>query len=682
MARAQNYVSFRFEATSKSVDQDRHGENGANKFSGRNRMTRCIVVLGAAGTGKSTLVDKLCGLEGGQAPAATPYDIRPAHFTFIGDDWTVLDCPGSLEFMQQAMDAMLVADAAVICVSPQPEQAVLAAPYIRLVESAGVPAFLLVNRVDEAQAPARDIVEALQSYSRHPVVLRQIPIREGGKIIGAVDLVSERAWRYREGSPSDLIEIPNDLVEREQEARGAFLESLSDYDDWLMEEIIEDREPATGPLYSICARVLQEGAVTPAFIGLALHGNGMFRLMKALRHETPGVATLANRLGGRVSAAVFLSRHRKHVGKTAYIRALKDLKPGDMLGGSALGPVMTIGDAKPSPLAQAKAGAVVAAIKSDHLGSGQLFGAGAVGTPDWHRTLSPVLTVGLKAASDRDDAKLTEALHKLVSEDLSLTVSTDQETGAHVLAGQGVLHLRRARETLAGEFGVETTEVALAPPLRETITRKIDVHYRHKKQTGGAGQFADVKLTVAPSSRGEGFTFDQSIHGGSVPRNYFPAVEAGARDATVRGPLGFPVVDVHVTLTDGQYHNVDSSDMAFRIAGRGGVREGLEGASPVLLEPVYDVRFSVPSVYTGALNPLVSSRRGQVLGFDRETDCEGWDLFRAQLPGSALEGLIADLRSITQGVGRYEAEFSHYHEVYGKEAEKMIETRAEMLADA
>ena len=137
-------------------------------------MTRCIVVLGAAGTGKSTLVEKLCGLEGGQAPAATPFEIRPAHFTFIGDDWTALDCPGSLEFMQQAMDAMLVADAAVICVSPQPEQAVLAAPYIRLAESAGVPAFLLVNRVDEAQAPAREIVEALQSFSRHPVVLRQI----------------------------------------------------------------------------------------------------------------------------------------------------------------------------------------------------------------------------------------------------------------------------------------------------------------------------------------------------------------------------------------------------------------------------------------------------------------------------------------------------------------------------
>jgi elongation factor G len=687
MAFGQNYVSFRFPAPDKSGCQDDQNEkshdwDGHNKKTGRIGMTRCIVVLGATGTGKSTLVDKLCGLEEGHPPAATPNETRAARFSFIGDEWTALDCPGSLEFIQQAIDAMLVADAAVICVSPQPEQAVLAAPYIRLAESAGVPAFLVINRVDEAQSPARDIVSALQSYSRHPVVLRQIPIRECGRIVGAVDLVSERAWRYREGEHSDLIEIPEDLADREHEARGEFLESLSDYDDWLMEEIIEDREPASGPVYAICSRVLQAGAVTPAFIGSALHGNGMFRLMKALRHETPGVEALAKRLGGKAAAGVFLARYRKHVGKTAYLRAFSALKPGDTLGGAALGPFSTVGDAKPAPLTQANAGDVVAAIKSDHLGSGRLYGAEDADMPSWHRALTPVFTLGIKAVSDRDDAKLSEALHKLASEDLSLTVSTDQETGAHVLAGQGILHLRRARETLAGDFGVETAEAALAPPLRETITRKMDVHYRHRKQSGGSGQFADVKLKVAPAARGEGFSFEQTIHGGSVPRNYFPAVENGARDATDRGPLGFPVVDIHVNLYDGQHHAVDSSDMAFRIAARGGVREALEGASPVLLEPIYDVKFSVPSVYTGSLNPLVSSRRGQVLGFDRAADCEGWDLFRAQLPGTALDGLIADLRSITQGVGRYEAEFSHYHEVYGKDAERMIEKRAEMLAEA
>jgi len=644
-------------------------------------MTRCIVVLGATGTGKSTLVDRLCELEGGHLHPATPNEIRTAHFSFLGDEWVVLDCPGSLEFMQQAMDALLAADAAVVCTSPQPEQAVLAAPYIRLAESVGVPTFLLINRIDEAEASAREIIGALQTYSRHPVVLRQIPMREDGKIVGAVDLVSERAWRYRDGEHSDLIEIPADLVDREHEAREEFLESLSDYDDWLMEELIEERAPASGPVYAICARVLQEGTVTPAFIGAALHSHGMTRLMKALRHETPDVEALAGRLGN-AKAAVFLARHRKHVGMTAYLRCLTDLKTGDTLGGGTLGPISTVGDAKAQPVTEAKAGDVVAAIKSDHLRAGHLYDDGEAPMPQWHSALPPVLSVGLKAENDRDDAKLSEALHKLVVEDLSLGVSTDRETGAHVLAGQGALHLRRARETMAEALSVPTVEVAIAPELRETITRKVDEHFRHKKQTGGAGQFADVKIYVEPAPRGEGFVFDEIIHGGTVPKNYIPAVEAGARDATERGPLGFSVVDIHVTLYDGQYHNVDSSDMAFRIAGRGCTRQGLENASPVLLEPIYNVRFSIPSIYTGALNPLVSSRRGQVLGFDRETDCEGWDLFRAQLPGTALEGLIADLRSITQGVGRYEAEFSHYQEVYGKDAEKMIELRAEMLAEA
>ncbi len=645
-------------------------------------MTRCVVVLGASGSGKSTLVDRLCAIEGGHAHPPAPYETRAVHFTFLGDNWTALDCPGSLEFLQQATDAMLAADAAVIVASPQPEHAVLAAPYIRLAESAGVPAFILINRIDEAQAPARDIVAALQSYSAHSVVLRQIPIRESGRIIGAVDLVSERAWRYREGEPSMLIEIPADLVDREHEARGDFLESLSDYDDWLMEELIEEREPAVGPVYALCARVLEEGRITPAFIGSAAHGNGMFRLMKALRHETPKVGVLARRLGGDAKAAVFLARHRKHVGKTAYIRALADLKAGDQIGGSALGPISTVGDAKAAPLAAAKAGDVVAAIKSDHLDSGRLYGVDRLPTPGWHVSLRPVMSIGLRAANERDDAKLSEALQKLATEDQSLTISTDRETGAHVLSGQGTLHVRHAREVMSEALGVATVEAAIAPTLRETITRKVDVHFRHKKQTGGAGQFADVKLTVSPGPRNSGFVFEETIHGGSVPRNYIPAVETGAREATERGPLGFPVVDIHVNLHDGQYHNVDSSDMAFRIAGRGGVKEALEKASPVLLEPIYDVRFSVPSVFTGALNPLVSSRRGQVLGFDRDPAAEGWDIFRAQLPGTALEGLIADLRSVTQGVGRYEAEFSHYQEVYGKDAERMIEKRAETLAEA
>ena len=653
-------------------------------------MTKCVAILGANGVGKSTLAARLAALEGGRMPPAQAHEIAVAEFAFLGDSWTVLDCPGSLEFMQQAMDALLVADIAVICVSPNPDHAVLAAPFIRLTEQAHVPTLLFVNRADEAQAPARDIVAALQGYSRHPVVLRQMPIRDEGRIVGAVDLVSERAWKYREGEPSELIEIPAGMLDDEHERRGEFLESLSEYDDWLLEELIEDRAPATGALYGICSRVLAEGTVVPAFIGSAEHSNGVFRLMKALRHEVPTLDALKARIdggveggaGGGALAASFLARHRRHVGKTVYARAFAELKSGDRLGGGALGPLAVVHGEKFEQAQAVRPGQVFSAIKSDHLEGGRLYAADEVPAPGWYRPLQPLLRTGIAPAQDKDDAKLSEAISKVVREDPSLTAEHDSETGAHVLAGQGALHLRRARETIAEALGVETVEKPLTPPLRETISKPVDVHYRHKKQSGGAGQFADVKLKVGPVTRGDGFQFDQTIHGGSVPRNYIPAVEAGAREATDRGPLGFPVVDIQVTLQDGQYHSVDSSDMAFRIAARGGVRQALEEAGAVLLEPIYEVRFFVPSVFTGALNPMVSSRRGQVLGFDRVADAEGWDEFRALLPGTALDDLIADLRSITQGVGRYEAAFHHYQELYGRDAETMIQSRAKALESA
>jgi len=639
-------------------------------------MSKCIALLGASGVGKTAVASHLCALEGGSAAAPEAHQMAISPFTFLGDSWTVIDCPGSIEFLQQSMDALLAADIAVICVAPEPDQAVLAAPYLRLAEQAGVPSMLFVNRVDEATARARDIVAALQAYARHPIVLRQIPMRRDGEIVGAVDLVSERAWAYRKGQASELIEIPADLADREAEARAEVLESLSDYDDWLLEELIEDRSPACDAIWGICARVLRENTVLPAFIGSAALGNGITRLMKALRHETPDVSALADRLGG--AAAVALRAHyAKHVGKQVTLRALAPLQSGAVLGGAPLGAVTVIGGG-----AKAAPGALLTAIKSDHLAARTLYGPDALPAPAWYRPLPAQVSQAIVPENERDDAKLSDALAKLAAEDASLTLSQDRETGAPVLHGQGTLHLRDARQHLAETFGVAVAERPVTPDLCETISKPVDVHYRHKKQSGGAGQFADVKMTVAPLPRGEGFRFEQRIHGGSVPKNYIPAVEAGATEATGSGPLGFRVVDIEVTLTDGQHHNVDSSDMAFRIAGRGAVRDALGQAGPVLLEPIYAVSLAVPSIFTGAINPLIGARRGQVLGFDRLADAEGWDEVRALLPGGALDTLAADLRSATQGVGRFEARFDHYQELYGKEAEHAIASRAKVLEDA
>ena len=297
--------------------------------------------------------------------------------------------------MQQAMDALLVADIAVICVSPNPDHAVLAAPFIRLAEQAKVPAVLFINRVDEARAPARDIVAALQGYSRHPLVLRQMPIRDGGRIVGAVDLVSERAWKYRDGEQSELIEIPAGMLDDEHERRGELLESLSEYDDWLLEELIEDRSPATGAVYGICGRVLAGAEIVEAFIGSAEHRNGISRLMKALRHEAPAIDVLTARLDpdgrGGAQAASFLARHRKHVGKTIYLRALAELKTGDGLGGGALGPLGVVRGDKFEQVQAVAPGQIFSAIKSDHLEGGRLYAAGELPAPDWYRPLPALL---------------------------------------------------------------------------------------------------------------------------------------------------------------------------------------------------------------------------------------------------------------------------------------------------
>ncbi|MDT8344817.1 MAG: elongation factor G, partial [Thermohalobaculum sp.] len=352
-----------------------------------------------------------------------------------------------------------------------------------------------------------------------------------------------------------------------------------------------------------------------------------------------------------------------------------------MLGGHALGSLVDAGSDRAGAAVEVPAGGLVAAVKSDHLpGVGLMTRDAVLPPPGWSAPPAGQIACILAPVNERDDVKLSTALGRIAADDRALHVSQDPETGGQRVETQGPIHLRWLRETLAGVFGVETVEQPVPPVYRETITRAASVHHRHRKQTGGAGQFADVKLTVEPNGRGAGFVFDEVVKGGAVPRNYIPAVGAGAEDATARGPLGFPVVDVRVTLTDGQHHAVDSSDMAFRIAGRAGVAEALAQGVPVLLQPYHEVRFHVPSVFSGALVPVVSALKGQVLGFDRDPGAKGWDVFRALLPGAALGDLAGQVRSVTQGVGHFDHGFDHYQELYGKEADKISAERAEARA--
>ncbi|WP_291735315.1 elongation factor G, partial [Leisingera sp. F5] len=508
-----------------------------------------------------------------------------------------------------------------------------------------------------------EIVAELQAYCSHNIILRQVPIREDGQVVGAVDLISERAWQYQEGKTSALIELPVAMYAREQEARTELLEALADFDDTLLEELIEDQKVMAEEAYEVATKVLQHNDLIPALMGSAEHKNGIMRLMKSLRHEAPDVGVALERLSqdGGVVAVGCMADLVKHLGKTVMVRALDgSVGNGVSVGGAALGSLTGVGSAANSSLTPGDMGQ---AVKSDHLNLGFAYGRdGAAPLPDWAQPRPSTFRRLITPVNERDDVRLSGALERLAEIDPALVVGQDEASGHVLLNLQGPLHMRRIKQALKEEFGVEVEEGPVPPALRETIKKAVQVHHRHRKQSGGAGQFADVVIEVKPLPRGSGFVFEETVKGGAVPKNYIPSVEAGAREALAQGLNGHPVVDVCVTLKDGKHHSVDSSDYAFRTAGKNAVREAMSEAGAVLLQPIMRVNIHVPSVFTGGLVPVVSGMKGQILGFEAEVGVAGWDVFETLLPMSAQDDLCSTLASATRGTGWFSTDFDHYEE--------------------
>jgi elongation factor G len=533
-----------------------------------------------------------------------------------------------------------------------------------LLEESGVPSILFINKVDAAAERMSEIVSALQSFCSHSIVLRQVPLRDGDQVVGAIDLISERAWKYQEGEPSALIELPQEAEEREQEARTELLESLADFNDALLEQLIEDKRPATDEIYDVATSVLQHHDLVPALLGSALHSNGIMRLMKSLRHEAPRIDQTSERLQdlGSILAVGCLADMAKHLGKTVLIRAFADgLSGGSAIAGDTIGSLTDI-DGK-TAIPSLKAGEIALTVKTDHLNLGYGYSADAnVTLPAWSVPRSAAYQRIITPTNERDETRLSNALSRLSEIEPGLSVAQDEQTGHARLTMQGPLHLRRLVGKLADSFGIQVDEAPVPPALRETISKKVEKHHRHRKQSGGAGQFADVLIDLKPEPRGSGFSFSDIVKGGAVPKNYIPSVEAGARDALLSGPNGFPVVDVSVLLKDGKHHAVDSSDYAFRTAGKNAVREAMEEAGAKVLQPIMSVKIHVPSVYSGGLVPIVSGMKGQVLGFETHPTAAGWDVFNALLPITAQDELFGALGGATRGTAWFEIEFDHYQE--------------------
>ena len=605
---------------------------------------------------------------------------------YLGEKWSFIDCPGSVEFQQDGYNALMAVDAAIVVCEPDPARAVMVAPVLKFLDERKIPHILFVNKIDAAGTRLRETLDALQAVSDRPLIMREIPIRDGDAITGYIDLVSERAYKYRPGQTSQMIQIPESLKSEEAKARQELLEHLADFDDHLMEELLEDIQPPTDEIYQDLGKDLTEDLIVPVFFGSAENDGGIHRLLKALRHEVPDPTVSARRLGisadGAPLAQVFKTVHAAHTGKLSFVRIWRgEFADNQVVDGSRIGGVYALTAGTPTKAAKAGTGDLVAFGRLDSVATGAILGTADDGMAPWPAPLTPLFAFALAAEKKGDDVKLTGALAKLSEEDPSLTLEHG-EFGELVLRGQGEIHLQVAIDRLKSRFNMQVVTRKPTVPYKETIRKSVSVHGRHKKQSGGHGQFGDVHIDIAPLPRGQGFHFVDKIVGGVVPRQYIPSVEHGVTEFLAQGPFGFPVVDLSVTLTSGSYHTVDSSDMAFKTAARIAMSEGMPQCDPVLLEPVLLVEISVPSDYTAKAQRIVSGRRGQILGFDAKEGWQGWDNVNAYLPQAEMDDLIVELRSLTMGVGTFSWTFDHLQEISGRIAEKVVEQRKEALANS
>ena len=661
---------------------------------------RCAALIGPYSSGKTTLLESLLfvaeaisrkgsigdGNSVGDAGAVArargfSVELSVANCRFMGDDWALIDCPGSIEFAQDARNALMAADIAVVVCEPDVGKAQALAPTLKFLDDHDVPHLIFINKMDHNGISVRDTLAALQGVSQRPLVLRHVPIRDGEAITGYVDLISERAYAWKPGEPSALVEMPADQSDRAASARQDLLETLADFDDGLLEKLLEDVKPEKTEVYSHLTETMAHDQIVPVMLGAAETVGGVFRLWKALRHDTPDHTATAARRGfdpaGETVAQVFKTAHSRS-GKVSHARIWAgSVSEGMQLGGTRVGGLFSMVGQTQNKLDQAGPGAVVALGRMDDVATGDVLTASgaAIAGAAWSEPLSPVFAAALRAEKRDDEVKLSAALARLVEEDPSLRFEHNADTHELVLWGQGEIHLAVAAEQLREKYNAGVTLARPQVPYRETIRKGIEQHARHRKQSGGHGQFADIRIEIRPQPRGAGFAFSDRIVGGAVPKQYIPSVETGVKQFLGAGPLGFPVVDVSVCLVDGQFHAVDSSDMAFQTAAQMAMREGMPLCSPVLLEPVCQVDVDVPSEYTSKVNTLVTGRRGQLLGFDAKDGWDGWDTISALMPQAEMADLIVELRSLSQGAGTFRFRFDHLQELTGRDADTVVSHR-------
>ncbi|GAC1411259.1 MAG: elongation factor G [Candidatus Velthaea sp.] len=652
---------------------------------------RNVAFVGPHHAGKTTLVEALlahCGAiarRGSVQNGTTITDCEPeaiehvqstctsfAH-TACGDvDITIIDTPGFIDFFEETKLGLLAADAAVIVVDAEPSRVAQTAAIVEYLEVRRMPHLFFVNKLDRPGADFAATLAALRAAYGPHVVAEHLPIGSGESLRGYVDLARTAAYVYDADGKEHPADVPAHMASDISESRQVLLEALADFDDHLLEQLLEGIEPSRDEIDRDLCEECAHDQIVAVIAGRANTGSGAAALVDAIARLLPSPQTqprrdidgreIVPRADGPIVAQVCKTIVHPQAGKLSVARVFT----GTLSAQSALvdasrdgapvkpGLLYRLFGKKQEGVESAGPGSIVAIARLEGVGTGDtLTSPGANTIMPVVPASEPVFAVAIKPRDKLDESKLSAMLARLLDEDPALRVVRAEFTNELHLVGNGEMHVATATERLSRKYNLALETHAPTVPYRETIRQSTDVHARYKHQTGGHGQFADVKLRIEPRERGHGVTFSEAIVGGVVPKQFFSAVERGVREALMHGPAGnFPIVDVHVTLTDGAYHAVDSSEAAFKTAAGMAVREGIAKCGPVVLEPLVRVDVVVPSDFVSPAIAQLKAKRAQILGFDA-SERGGYDVVHALVPQAELARYITELRTATAGFGTY-----------------------------
>ncbi len=617
----------------------------------------------------------------------------------------LVDTPGYAMFLADAINSMRALGGAVFVINASGGLRVESERLWRQANDNGISRLLFVNKVDHEQGNVIERVDSLLEGIEAKGVHLQLPIGIGPDFRGVVDLLSMKAYLY-EADTGKYVEsdIPGDLQDAAQDLRVKLMEGVSETDDELLEKYLDGKEPSSEELKKAIRDANRQGKLFPVLYGSATRQVGIQPLMDAILDYLPspvdeGTVQGKNPVTGEVeqraqdpaapfSAYVFKTIIDPFAGKLSVMRVISGKLASDMTcynpnkqSKEKIGHMFRLDGKKQEAMKEASAGEIVAAAKLREVATGDTLcdERAPIQYPEPVH-FSPVMSFALEPKSKADEEKVPQGLHRIMEEDSTIEVHRDEETRDFILSGMGQQHIETIVEKLKRKYGAEVVLKAPKVPYKETIRAAASAQGKLKKQSGGRGQYGDTWLKIEPLPHGKGFEFVDEIVGGAIPRNYIPAVEKGVKEAMAGGVVaGYPMVDVRVRLYDGSYHDVDSSDMAFKIAGSLGFKNAVEKAKPVILEPIMTMEVTVPDDCMGDVIGDLNSRRGKVLGMDTKGHSQ---VIKSRVPMAEVLKYAADLRSITSGRGEFHMEFSHYEELPPHLAEKVIkEAKARQTAE-